>query len=147
MENIIKAIKEDILALFQLILEDDKYGTNIKVNINTLKDSNLHNEAKVEESNWVFSLFYNDYLTYIESGRKPKARKVPVDALVEWAKRKGIPSDNNTIYAIRESIYKVGIPKRPIFEPFIEQINEVWDEWSDKIFEGIITNLNNYFNK
>lgn len=146
-EKILKSIKEDILLLFQLILEDDRYGTNIKVGFNTLKDSNLHNEARVENNNWVFSLYYNYYLEYIETGRKPYVTKVPIYALIDWCKRKGIPSDNKTVYAIQQSIYLNGIPARPLFEPYMIELEKMWEEWADRIFETLITQIKNYFNK
>lgn len=147
-EEIQKYIKEEILALFKLILETDQYGVNNKVGKNTLADSDLHRTAniqsdKIEE----YNLFYNDYLDYIESGRKPFARKVPVDALVRWAKRKGIPDDSSTIYAIRESIYQKGIKARPIIEHFERELDELFDSTlSDRIFTTITSQLDRIFN-
>ena len=146
LDNIKKAILEDIKALFQLIMEDDRFGTNKKVNINTLKDSNVHDDVDVILNGNLFSLYYNDYLDYIQYGRKPKARKVPIKALYDWAVRKGIPTDNNTLYAIRESIYKQGIPSRPILSVFTQQLDREWDNtWSDKLFNEITKELEKYF--
>lgn len=146
LDNIKKIILEDIKALFQLIMEDDRFGTNRKVNINTLKDSNVHDDVDVILNDNIFSLYYNDYLDYIQYGRKPKARKVPIKALYDWAVRKGIPTDNNTLYAIRESIYKYGIPSRPILSVFTQQLDREWDNtWSDKLFNEITKELEKYF--
>lgn len=146
LDNIKKLILEDIKALFQLIMEDDRFGTNRKVNINTLKDSNVHDDVDVILNDNIFSLYYNDYLDYIQYGRKPKARKVPIKALYDWAVRKGIPTDNNTLYAIRESIYKYGIPSRPILSVFTQQLDREWDNtWSDKLFNEITKELEKYF--
>ena len=146
MDNLVKYIKEEILALFRLILESE-YGINEKVNRNTLADSNLHKEAKVEsQTPNEYMLFYNDYLEAIEKGKKPFSEKVSVQALVSWAKRKNIPSDSKTIYAIRESIYKYGIKARPIFEHFERELDELFDSTLyEKIFEEITKILDNYF--
>ena len=146
--KIYNSIKEDLKALFQLVLEDNRVGTNVKVGINTLASSRLHDEVDVENKGNIFSIFYNDYLDYIESGRKPHARKVPIDALIDWCRRKGIPSDNKTVYAIRESIYEAGIPSRPFFPIFDKEIDNLWEsEWADNIFNEILNELNKFFNE
>ena len=141
----VESIKEDILALFHLILEDD-YGWNNKTNTNTLADSRLHDEAKVEVTdNFRFNLFYNDYLEYVERGRPIGETKVPVGALIEWAKRKGLPTDNKFIYAVRNSIFKKGIRPRPILKPFSDEMDKLWDEWAIELFVTITAELDNYF--
>lgn len=143
-----KYIKEEILALFRLILETDQYGVNEKVGKNTLKDSDLHRTANIQSDRIEdYNLFYNDYLEYIESGRKPFARKVPVQALIQWARRKGIPDDSSTIYAIRESIYKYGIKARKILQYFEQELDELWEnDLSNKIFETVTSQLDKIFN-
>lgn len=146
LERIYKAIREDLLALFQLILEDDRYGTNDKVGINTLKDSRLHDEAYVESKDNIFTLYYNDYLQYIETGRKPYTKKVPIVALFEWMKRKHISNDVRVAYAIQQSIYVNGITARPLLEPFEGELDRIIDEWLDRIFNAIVEQLNTYFN-
>lgn len=147
LDKICNALKNDILALFQLILEDDKYGTNVKVNINTLKNSNLHNEATVDRNNFIFTLYYNDYIDYIESGRKPFVKRVPINALIKWASEKGISTENKVIYAIRESIYQVGIPPRPIFPVFDKELDNIMNEYLDKLLTAITNELDKFFNK
>lgn len=146
MEELEKHIKEEILALFRLILESE-HGINEKVGRNTLTNSRLHDESNVQaDSIEDYNLFYNDYLEYIESGRKPFARKVPVRALVEWARRKGVSDDSNTIYAIRESIYQKGIKARPILQYFEQELDDLWEsDLSDKIFDTITKKLDDIF--
>ena len=96
----------------------------------------------------MFDLYYNDYLQYIEEGRKPKARKVPIRPLIDWMKRNLISDDVRVAYAIRESIYKLGIPARPLLEPFENMLDERFEEKIfDEIFNTIITELDKYFNK
>lgn len=147
MDNLVKYIKEEILALFRLILESE-YGINEKVGRNTLIDSNLHKEAKVEsQTPNEYMLFYNDYLEAIEKGKKPFTEKVSVQALVSWGKRKGISTDSKTIYAIRESIYKYGIKARPLLIHFERELDELFDkDLFDRIFEEITKSLDKYFN-
>lgn len=55
-----------------------------------------------------------DYGKYVNTGRKRGARKVPVKALVEWVKQKGIETNNKKAlgiaFAIQKTIEKEGIP-------------------------------------
>lgn len=132
--EIYKAIQEDIQDIFQNALK----------NVN-LEDSNLYKDLKVEvnENSDIFKVLYNDYLEYIEEGRKPKAKKVPIKDIIEWCKRKGIGSDNNTAYAIQQSIYMKGIPARPILINVDKNIDMQWmNKWSDDIFQEIIKKIN-----
>lgn len=146
MERLLQELRNEILLLFQLILES-QYGINQKTGTNTLADSELLSTARVDGGDWIFTLWYNDYMQYIESGRRAGARKVPVDALRKWAVKKGIPTDNRVIYAIRESIYRNGIPARPITPHFEGELDESWNEWADRIFDEITNRLDKYFNE
>lgn len=143
-QQIAKQITRDILIVWRQLMASD-YAVNVKSNT-TLEFTRLDTQAKVEESDFQFNLFYNDYLEYIESGRKPKARKVPVRALVDWMKRNMISDDIKVAYAIRESIYKNGIPARPLLEPFGNMLDERFEiKIYDYIFEKITENLDKYF--
>ena len=55
-----------------------------------------------------------DYGTYVNTGRKRGAAKVPIDALVDWIKVKGIETNNKKVlgmaFAIQKTIQKQGIP-------------------------------------
>lgn len=144
--KIVEVIKDDLIALFQTILEDDTIGVNTKVNKNTLSDSRLHSSPNTTNNGFQFNLFANYYLEYIERGRRPKETKVPVSALIEWAKRKGIPTDNQTIYAIRNAIWRDGIPARPILHIMDKEIDTLFDSvWSENLFNLITEELDNYF--
>lgn len=58
----------------------------------------------------------NDYGKYVNTGRKRGARKVPIDALVEWIKQRGIESNNKKAigiaFAIQKTIQRDGIPTK-----------------------------------
>ena len=143
-KKIADEIKKEIIICWRQLMSSD-YAINVKSNT-TLEFSNLDNTAKVEENDFQFNLFYNDYLQYIESGSKPRARKVPIMPLIDWMKRKHISDDNRVAYAIRESIYQLGIKPRPLLEPFGEMLDDKWEKyWSDIIFEKITEQLDKYF--
>lgn len=56
----------------------------------------------------------NDYGGYVNRGRKAGAKKVPIQALLEWIKVKGIETNNKKAlgiaFAIQKTIEKQGIP-------------------------------------
>ncbi len=56
----------------------------------------------------------NDYGEWVNKGRKKGTKKVPIPALVEWIRQKGIATNNKKIlgiaFAIREKIYQEGSP-------------------------------------
>lgn len=143
--EITKAILKDFMNLWRELMKSD-YAVNVKSNT-TLEESNLDNQAKIEATDFKFNLFYNDYLQYIESGRKPKARKVPIIPLIDWMKRKHISNDVRVAYAIRESIYQNGIPSRKLLVPFGEMLDERFEKKIfDDIFNKISEKIDIYFN-
>ena len=134
LDKIYKSIQEDIQDIFQQALK----------NVN-LEDSNLYKDLKVEvnDSSDIFKVLYNDYLEYIELGRKPKTKKVPIKNIIEWCKRKGIGSDNNTAYAIQQSIYMKGIKPKYILSNVDKTLDlTFFKKWSDDIFQEIIKKIN-----
>lgn len=144
MNDLANKIAREIMIVWRQLMSSD-FSVNVKSNT-TLEFSRLDTQAKIEKNDCVFDLFYNDYLQYIEEGRKPKARKVPIRPLIDWMKRNLISDDVRVAYAIRESIYQLGIPARPLLEPFGEMLDKRFEEKIyDEIFNTIITNLDKYF--
>ena len=76
------------------------------------RDSTLIETLDVKHNKGMFELLANDYYENISKGRKAGARKVPINDLVEWIKKKNISykgSINSAAFAIQTSIYKNGI--------------------------------------
>ena len=149
MDNTVRAFKMlamDIFSLFYEVLYSD-VGINTKVGINTLKDSRLAKTATMEVDLPFIKIMVNDYILAIENGVKRYSYCPPISDLRDWARRKGIPSDNNTLYAIQQAIWRDGIKGRPIIKTFYEMLDKEWeDSMADILFESIITNLMKYFN-
>lgn len=144
-----KAIANDILEIARMILESNNLINN-KVGRNTIApDSDLYKDLKVvarDDGDIVFDLMLNDYLVFIESGRRAGAKFPPVEPIVRWAKKRGIPTDNSTIFLIRRAISRDGISPRPFMDYIFEEMDERWDnEWSDKIFDKIMERIDNFF--
>lgn len=146
--NIIMSFSKDIMTLVRAVM-DSNIGINPKVGINTLSKSDLYNTLQVKATNdgdLVFDIILNDYLVYIENGRRKGAKMPPIEPIVNWAKKHGIPSDNSTIYLIRRAISREGVQKRPFMATVFEEIESKWDEHvAEDLFNKIITDLSNYF--
>lgn len=145
-----KVIADEVVAIVRAVL-DSPAGINVKVNMNTLgKDkSRLYDDVVanlLSSEDIVVSLLVNDYIVFIESGRRAGAKLPPFQPIYEWCKRKGLPSDNSTVWAICKAISRDGIAPRPIMSNVLSIIDNRWDsEWSDSIFDEITKELDKIF--
>lgn len=150
LSRVAKIIENDIISIVREIMSANDMINN-KVGKNTIApDSDLFKQIKTKVRNdgdIVFDLMLNDYIVYVENGRRPNGKFPPIQPIIQWAQKKGIPTDNNTIYAIRYSIAKEGIKPRPIMAKVFERMDKVWEnEWSDRIYNEIISEIENWFN-
>lgn len=149
LDKVIKVIANDILEIARMILESNNL-INEKVGKNTIApDSDLYKTLQVKATNdgdVVFDLMLNDYLVFIESGRRAGAKFPPVEPIVRWARKRDIPTDNNTIYLIRRAISRDGIQPRPFMAYIFEEMDDRWDSnWADSIFDKIMEQIDNFF--
>ena len=147
--KIVMEFSKDLMTLVRMVMESN-VGINQKVGRNTLTSSEIYKTLSVKATNdgdLVFDIILNDYLTFIESGRRKGAKFPPVEPIVRWAKSRGIPTDNSTIYLIRRAISRDGIKPRPIMQYVLEEVDKEWnDGLADKLFEKIIEVIDNFFN-
>ena len=131
----------------------DIMASNIMVNkkgINTIApDSKIFKEMEAKASgNIVIELLLNDYVKYIESGRKKGSKLPPIEAIRNWAKNKLGKEDNLTIYKIRSAIVRDGIKPRPFMYKVLETIDKKWDgEWSSELFQELTKIIDEFFNQ
>lgn len=150
--NAIKAIANEIRMLAEYIMDSD-VGINEKVNKNTLKDSLLKSDIMQvisESDNVVIQTLFKHYIVYLEWDRPPFYKKTtgipPIKALIPWARKNGISTDNGTLYAIAYAIFRDGHKGRPILATLDNNINNYWNvKWSDELFQAIIKELTDYF--
>ena len=154
-KKIIKEIAKDIIKGAREIMDSD-ICINPKVYKNTLSGSNLYNQIKwnyqPNDDNIVINLFFNYYIEYIESGRKPKrGKRPPTREIVKWLKRKHIVSSNENInsvaYVISRSIWTDGYKARKITESLDKYVDSNFDEkYADMIFDALFKEVDDYFN-
>ncbi|MDR1091325.1 MAG: hypothetical protein LBL79_09640 [Prevotella sp.] len=149
--KVVEEISRDIVALAQFVLDNDSIGVNRKTGRNTLKDSIMIKDADSRISfgsngdNAVIEILFNNYIDYIEKGRSP-GKMPPISALKEWAQSRGISTGNSTLFAIANAIKRDGIEGRPILATLEREIEISFEnEWYDKLFEAMTSELNKYF--
>lgn len=144
-----KAFAEDVMTITADIMASSVMVNN-KVGINTIApDSNIFKQMYAKASgNIVIQLLLNDYVQYIESGRKAGSKFPPIQPIVQWAKKRGIPTDNSTIFLIRRAIAEDGIRPRPFMYKVLETIDKKWEgEWSSELFNELTKIIDEFFNK
>jgi hypothetical protein len=144
--KVAEEISREIVALAQSVMENNDIGTNAKVNKNTLRSSALKDNirASVEVGgSIVIKTYFDNYINYIEHGRAPMSgKRPPISAIRDWALAKGLPTDDSTLYAIAQAIWRDGYAPRPILATLESQINEKFEnEWADKLFDALTTEL------
>lgn len=147
--KIVMEFSKEIMDIVRVVMESNLLD-NHKVGRNTIIGSDIYKNLQViakNDGDLVFDILLNDYLTYIESGRRKGAKMPPVEPIVRWARSRGIPTDNSTIFLIRRAISRDGIQPRPFMATVMEQINLNMPNWYDKIFDEIMSLINDFFNK
>lgn len=148
--QLISALAKDILRIVRLAMSYPKMR-NDKVGYNTIApDSDLFRNSSVRTStsgDLVFDILLGDYIRYIESGRRKGARFPPIEPIVKWMRRHGIPTDNSTVFLIRRAISRDGIKPRPLMDTVFRLTDDAFDkEWGDEIFKTITKILDDFFN-
>ena len=142
---------KEIIVLVRTVMESDLLiNRKPRVNRNTIIGSDIYKDLQVQarhDGDLVYDIMLNDYLTFIESGRRAGAKFPPIEPIVKWARKRGIDTDNSTIYLIRRAIARDGIAPRPFMYKVFELMDEKWDErWSDELFDEITKLITEYFN-
>lgn len=111
---------------------------------------------KVEATYDGFSIGVSEHAQYMDSGRKPGAKRVPIQALISWIKRykvglrdkktgkfkKRTMTINAMAFAIQSAIYKKGIKPRPFIEASLEYAEELMKTFIDKtLIPEILTSV------
>lgn len=147
--SLAKAFAEDVMNITADIMASSML-VNDKVGRNTIApNSDIFKEMYAKASgNIVIQLLLNDYVQYIESGRKAGSKFPPIQPIVQWAKKRGIQTDNSTIFLIRRAIAEDGIRPRPFMHKVLETIDNKWDgEWSSELFQELTKIIDEFFNK
>ena len=133
--DIMKVLQDELYILIEYSMKQKGLG-----------QSDLLNKAKINISDNLFLLIFPDYIDYVNSGRRPNAKMPPADAIINWCRQKGIPTDNNTVWKIRQGIAEQGIKARAVLDMIFDLAENEWmTDWSQRVFNEIIEELINWF--
>jgi hypothetical protein len=136
MPNITKNIVEEVLI-------EITHGVKTLLDIYKLGRTDLVDSIEWVYKDQAFVLIANDYMKWVDRGRRPGVRKVPIEPLIKWMKKKGIrprgkQTYNSLAFAIQNAIFKSGIKAKKIFDPIIEYSIDAIGEWIVAEFTPII---------
>jgi hypothetical protein len=109
-------------------------------------------------------LSYVDYFKYVNEGRRPNVRRVPIKALLDWIKIRGVRFRNekgrfkkgsnlNMAFAIQKNIFKYGIKAAGIYDLGLDGIEGYFVDFPNNLppdlraagqhlFEAIANDIN-----
>jgi len=130
--DILNELISDLVLLVQRTMIDNGVDSNSKL---------LSTIEFIEKDNGL-QLLANDYFQYVSTGRKPKARKVPIEDLILWIKSKGIGSGkiNNIAWAIQKTIFENGIKGKNYLDPVEENVADLSSEQLVELLSEVIAN-------
>lgn len=141
---------------------NSEVGINDKVGINTLGGGNSELYKNVEavstDDIGVINLLIPEYaVLYVDGNgyewaRRPVSVKKdqkwpPPEVIAQWAARKGLPTDDRSVYLMCRSIWEFGIKARPFIEPSLDEIEREFGRWADRLFDDLCSGLDLFFNQ
>jgi len=127
-------------AMITKALETKKYpfgigknsGIGNKVASGTLRDSIEVQTSKDSNGNSTISVLMDDYFQWVQSGRLPGKKGVPIDSIVQWIKDRKLQGRNQKngrfitqrsfAFAIQTNIKKFGIRPSNFLDGVFEEI-------------------------
>lgn len=137
----------DIKLISKALLDTMTKATRIVLIKNGVdKNSDLVKSVEYEAVGESFVLLANDYYQYLSTGRRRRARKVPIKDLIKWVKDERIrPRAGQTInqlaFAIQKSIYKSGIKGHKYIKKVEETALDVSEEGVADIMEHAVDEM------
>lgn len=104
--------KDYVKILIRLLKREGKSATGALINSISYK---LKEVAGLIQ----YQLISNDYLTYVDEGRRPGSYP-PIRAISDWVRVKGISQD--AVFPIARSIYKFGIEPTNVISKTLTEI-------------------------
>lgn len=159
------ALNELALAVERIVNDRiRRYGINPKTGTNTLEGSDLQHSLDVQPTENGIELQIASYWEYValgwhRTGRFPNTMSKFIRNINDWIRRKGIRLGNMTqsqmTYIIIKNIMTLGLRERPFMiydkdgdlEKMIPELNAYMDKWFEQLFNEIMSDTDNFFNK
>ena len=168
-EELRKAFDDLKIKLLAVFREMAAAAVNPKVGQPTLNEtSNFYQNIKVEQEDIemieILVPYYIKYLDGIDDdgkhwywARRPWSMvkgerslaswRPPLPPIIAWMRKRNLPTDNKTVYAISTGIALNGIKSRSVFAGWEQKADEILSSWFDQLFDAIVKELDEYFNQ
>lgn len=140
--------------------ERETSGVSNKVASGQLLNSMTATVVPIGNGDYQLVITYMDYFQNVNFGRRKKKRKVPIPALLDWIRIRGIRGRNkrgryipplSLAFAIRENIYKYGIARANIydkaydsFEAILENPPQEFQDEYNSLYDAIGRDVENF---
>jgi len=132
---------------FREFMKRIMYALN-KQNIAIAKTAGLRDDSRLIRSfetrtNFrVVQFLANDYYDFVDRGRRPFTRKVPIERLLDWIRRYNISAQgmtsNQLAFAIQTNIYKYGIEPKLMKEAMTNSMLDILEKNMTNELEKLI---------
>jgi hypothetical protein len=129
--DIFKQFEKDLVVLVQQTMIEQGVP----------KKSDLVKSVEFVSEDNGLRMYAFDYYEWLSTGRKPRARKIPIEALISWIKKYRIASGrsvNSVAWAIQQSIYRNGIKGRAFATPVENLVADFSSEEFAEILSEVI---------
>jgi len=130
--SVTKALLNELTTAFNMVL----------INSGIKENSDLIKSVGIEYTTNLFTVYANDYMIWVSTGRRPGVKKVPINALILFIKKNNITIGklgiNQVAFAIQNAIYKNGIMAKNFMEKLIATSLEVI---SESMVENIVAEI------
>jgi hypothetical protein len=127
--------KDYVKILYRELRREGKDATGALIN-------SLAFEIREEAQQIQIILLANDYLKYVDKGRKP-GKYPPIKAIAKWVQVKGISKE--AIFPIARSIYKFGIKPTNVIQRVIKEFETsptLQKKYEDEVVNQLIDMIN-----
>lgn len=97
----------------------------------------------------IIQLEYADYFQYVNRGRKPNVKRVPINVLLKWISIRGIKGRDkkgrfikklSLAYAIQTNIFKYGIRPANIYDRALDSLEDLFENPPTEL-QGVLNEL------
>ena len=155
------AIGEAIIQHIYFVLESGRYPLNrrtspllksLQAKVGQQRDAGGRFTAQAS-----LELYALDYLEYLDRGRPKFTKKVPLDAILKWMRKRKIfnrnsggqfKSANQLAFIIQNSIYRNGIRGRNFLQPAFDEGQRLMDIYlNNDLLSDLTYELDQHFKK
>ena len=106
--------------------------------------NSIQGNVEMGEDGPVAVLSYVDYFKYVNEGRRPNVKRVPIKALLDWIKIRGVRfrsergrfargSNLQMAFAIQQNIFKYGVKPANIYDKGLDGIEDYFIDFPNNL--------------